>query len=61
MALSGGVAHGYYLVPLQGAKNLPFGLTLWLPFLTSRIACPSAIHAQNDSPDGFLRSLLSPI
>ncbi|MGB9485087.1 MAG: hypothetical protein WCD04_03100, partial [Terriglobia bacterium] len=27
MALSGGVAPGYYLVPLQGTTNLPFGLT----------------------------------
>ena len=27
MALSGGVAPGYYLLPLQGTKNLPFGLT----------------------------------
>ena len=27
MALSGGVAPGYYLVPLQGTKNLPLGLT----------------------------------
>ena len=27
MALSGGVAPGYYLVPLQGRKNLPFGLS----------------------------------
>jgi len=25
-AFSGGVAPGYYLVPLQGTKNLPFGL-----------------------------------
>ena len=24
---SGGVAPGYYLAPLQGTKNLPFGLT----------------------------------
>jgi hypothetical protein len=36
--LSGGVAPGYYLVPLQGTKKLPFGLTLRPPFLTSRIA-----------------------
>ena len=27
MALSGGVAPGYYLVLLQGTKNLPFGHT----------------------------------
>jgi hypothetical protein len=27
MAHSGGVAPGYYLVPLQGTKNLPLGLT----------------------------------
>jgi hypothetical protein len=27
VALSGGVAPGYYLVPLQGTKNLPLGLT----------------------------------
>ena len=38
MALSGGVAPGYYLVPLQGTKKLSFGLTLQHPFLTSRVA-----------------------
>jgi len=27
VALSGGVALGYYLVPLQGTKDRPFGLT----------------------------------
>jgi len=27
VALSGGVAPGYYLLPLQGTKDLPFGLT----------------------------------
>jgi hypothetical protein len=27
LALSGGVAPGYYLVPLQGTKKLSFGLT----------------------------------
>jgi hypothetical protein len=27
LAFSGGVATGYYLVPLQATKNLPFGLT----------------------------------
>jgi len=27
VALSGGVAPGYHLVPLQGTTNLPFGLT----------------------------------
>jgi len=38
VAHSGGVAPGYYLVPLQGTKNLPFDLTLRRPFLTSRVA-----------------------
>jgi hypothetical protein len=38
LTLSGGVAPGYYLVPLQGTKNLPLGVTLRRLFLTSRIA-----------------------
>ena len=37
-ALSGGVAPGDYLVPLQGTKNLFFGLTRGTPLLTSWIA-----------------------
>jgi hypothetical protein len=37
-AHSGGVAPGYYIVPLQGRKNLPFARTLRCPFLTSQIA-----------------------
>jgi hypothetical protein len=36
-AHSGGVAPGYYLVPLQGTKNPTFGPTLRRPFLTSQI------------------------
>ncbi len=38
LAHSEGIAPGYYLVPLQGTKNLPFGLSPRRPFLTSRIA-----------------------
>ena len=38
VAHSGGVAPGYYLVPLQGTEHLPFDLNLRHPFLTSRIA-----------------------
>ena len=38
VALSGSVAPGYYMVPLQGTKNLPFGLPRGTPLLTSRAA-----------------------
>jgi len=49
VVLSGGVAPGYFLAPLRGTKNPPLGLAVQHPFLTSRIARFSAIHAQNDS------------
>jgi len=48
---SGGVAPGYYLVPLQGTKKIPFSLTLQHAFLSSRTAAsgyPCSEHTRSD-------------
>jgi hypothetical protein len=71
VTLSGGVAPGYYLGPLQGVKNCvvgrhdaPLARTIcmlalrpeFLPIMGSR----NAVNAQNDSIEMFFRSLFSP-
>jgi hypothetical protein len=54
VALSGGVAPGYYLVPLQGTKNLPFGLTPRHPVsdITDSSFRPSMLRMTCGGPQG---------